>query len=127
MNWQSQNSGGGDIIGSPQTSSGRDSDVRTGSTEKGGPEGISSEQLAKLVAALREDARDVMEGVDRANLRALANKIEDEADQDTPDEDKIEGMLQRARRYVSEMGGIMRATGALLRAWNGLGNPGGEQ
>lgn len=39
---------------------------------------------------------------------------------DSPDEDKVEGMLQRARRYVSKFGDLMRVTGDLLRAWNQL-------
>lgn len=125
MNWQSQNTNGGDIVGSPQTASGRDATVRTGSIDnERGPQNLLSTDLASLVAALREDARSIPEGPERANVRALADKVEDEAGRDEPDEDKVEGMIQRARRYVSDLGGLMRATGSLLNAWQGIQNGG---
>ena len=121
MNWQSQSTNGGDIVGSPQTASGRDATVRTGSVDnERGPQGVLGADLTSLVEALREDARSLPEGPERASVRALADKVEDEAGRDEPDEDKVEGMIQRARRYVSDFSGLMRATGSLLTAWQNL-------
>lgn len=125
-NWQSMHAGG-DIIASPQTVSGGDASVRTGRAEKeGSPQGILGDNLRELVAALREDAKNVPDVGDRAEVRALADKIEDESGLESPDEDKVEGMLQRARRYVTKFGDLMRFTGELLRAWNQLDNPGSD-
>lgn len=51
LNWQEA---GGDIVHSPQTVAGRDADVRTGKASRGGDtEGVNSERLLELVAALR--------------------------------------------------------------------------
>ena len=119
MSFQSQITGGGDIIGSPLAGNDVEYSARDIGTSVG-PVGVGAADLAKLVAALRADARTLSCGGDRQRIRDLADKIEDEDSADDPDEDKVEGMIQRAGGYVRDLGGAMASTGRLLEAWQRL-------
>lgn len=118
LNWQSQSTNGGDIINSPQA--GRDADVQADNFHKKIPQGISVDQLTDLVAALRADARNMEDQDDRARVRSLAEKLEDESGSENPDQDKVEGMVARATRYASDTAGLMVVTGKLLETWRDL-------
>jgi hypothetical protein len=118
LNWQSA---GRDITSSPQTIAGRDAHFRAAQvTSTGGNQGILVEMLPELIAALRSDAQGLQNPDERAKVRALANKLESEADEDSVDEDVIEDSIARAERYVGRAGGLMAVTTKALEAWHAL-------
>jgi hypothetical protein len=112
------NTGGGDNIGSPVGRSVRVGDVEV--TKSSESSGVSTELLAELVSALRTDAVQLDDPAVRASVRSLADKLEDEGNAQEPDEDKIDGMLSRARRYANSSAGLMGASHKVLEAWEQL-------
>jgi len=108
--------GGGDNIGSPM---GRKVRVDSIHFEGGHHQAadVSTDILRELVAALRADALKLSDAEDRTEVRALADKLEDESNADEPDEDKIEGMVGRAERLANGAAGLMTASHKVFEAY----------
>jgi hypothetical protein len=119
MNYQSVNTGGGNAVNT--TMAGRDVSVRAGDVKsRASSSGLSSDDLIALATALRADARSFTDADAKAEVRALADKVEDEAAAAQPDDDRVVGMVQRAIKYASQFGDAMNATSKLVEAWQGI-------
>jgi hypothetical protein len=109
------NTGGGDNIGSPVGRNVRVRDVDVSKYQE--TAGLSGEDLKELVTALRADALNFADPDQRSQVRALADKLEDESDAEEPDEDTVDGMINRARRLAEGSAGLMSATHRVFEAW----------
>lgn len=107
------NSGGGAIIN--PTQAGEDAKVRVGPVTTG-PSGTQARDVAVLINALRADARG-LDDSSKAEVRQLADKLDDEIHAETPDEDRVDGMINRAGRIASGLGTAAKTTTELLKAW----------